>query len=363
MKIAILTQPLRYNYGGILQNYALQKTLAGLGHEAETIYMQNDKTIAGRALYYAWAYVRTYVLGKGKPITPPKSRKRFFKETANLRRFIKEHIKTTEYIPNCKKLNRLDISGIDCFIVGSDQVWLKKFGTATFFGFLPPQCKARLYAYAASFGSDKWRFPEKLTSQASMLAKRFSAISVREKSGIGLCKNYLGVNATVVLDPTMLLVRANYDKLAESIPVENKKFIMTDILDRNEEKDRITAMASEKTGMEAVSYLTEGKDPVMPLEKWLSGFRDAEFVITDSFHGTVLSIIYNKPFITLMNRRRGADRFHSLLSMLSLEDRIADSSEKEKIAALLSAPVDYSKANAIIEQEKAKSMDFLRNIH
>lgn len=362
MKIAILTQTLRYNYGGILQNYALQKVLRDLGHDPTTIDRQNERSLLSRAAYYAWVPFRIYVQKKGRPITPPVSRRRFLRETAALRRFIKENIQVTDIIPNTKRLRNFDCSPYGCMIVGSDQVWLSKFGTSTFFGFVPENSGIKRYAYAASFGSAEWRFSKALTEECRRLAQKFNGISVRENSAVRLCREHLGVDAVHVLDPVFLLSPEDYNSLVESRPRRIDKFIMTYVLDSSGQKEETIRSVSEATGMRTVSYTTEPGKAVRPIEDWISGFRDAAFIITDSFHGTVLSILYNKPFITICNARRGADRFHSLLGLTGLEERLIEPYETGRAVELASREIDYDRVNTVLGQERAKSMDFLRKI-
>ena len=95
-----------------------------------------------------------------------------------------------------------------------------------------------------------------------------------------------------------------------------------------------------------------------PIESWLKGFRDCNYVITDSFHGTVFSIIFHKPFIAITNTRRGKDRFVSLLSLLNLENRLVDCYEEAK--KIIEAEIDYSKVDTILENKRLESFSFLK---
>lgn len=364
MKIAILTQPLRYNYGGILQNYALQQVLRQQGHEVETIDVHRDRSAAYR---YGFYVLKALLLGNIHTVSPPVSRKRFLRETIYLQRFIRENIALTPYVPNYGKLDCLpDV--YDAYVVGSDQVWLKKFGTSMFFGFLPAESKAKRFAYAASFGAAKWRYDEALTRQCRELAAKFEAVSVREDWGVELCEEYLGVKAWHVLDPVLLLDARHYGALADAgslQPSEEEslqpgRFIMTYILDNSKDKERIVREMSERLRLPVRSYAPPRHSVVPPLEHWLAGFRDAAYVVTDSFHGTVLSILFNRDFMTLVNARRGAGRFHSLLGMFHLEHRLFTEQAFHLEAAL--APVDYVPVNRILEMERANSMDFIRRI-
>lgn len=361
MKIAILTQPLRYNYGGILQNYALQTILKRQGHEVYTIDMHIDKPTYRRMGFYIKWFFRKIFTNKQMPISKPVSRRKFLKETRCLQEFISKNISRTEYVANYKKLHKIVHHKFDCYITGSDQVWLKKFKTATFFGFLPENDPARRYAYAASFGDSSWRYSPELTEQCSRLAKKFTAISVRENSGVRLCKEHLGVDAVHVLDPAMLLTAEDYSALTSGVkPAAKGKFIMTYILDMSEERKKIVDSIARQLGLPVVSFVSPDNSLVPPIEEWLTGFRDASFVITDSFHGTALSIVHNKPFFSRLNTKRGADRFHSLLSLFALEDRLLyDNNSPEQIHP---EGIDYDRVNRLLDEERKKSMTFIENI-
>lgn len=94
-----------------------------------------------------------------------------------------------------------------------------------------------------------------------------------------------------------------------------------------------------------------------PVEDWLKGFRDSDYVITDSFHGTVFAIIFNKPFITILNRERGVDRFNTLLGLFGLSDRLITS--HDELERIINKPIDFKMVNQRLHEEKIKSIDFL----
>ncbi len=188
--------------------------------------------------------------------------------------------------------------GFDALIVGSDQVWRPMYNyniEDCFLSFVSHMNLKRV-AYAASFGTDKWEFTQQQTEQCAVLAKRFDGISVREKSGVALCNKYLGVNATHVLDPTLLMKSQDYIKLCSHIS-KREPFIFAYVLDESEEKIKSIVNFAERRGL---PYFIKGADNTVSdddtIELWLSYFRDAAFVVTDSFHGTAFSIIFNKDF-------------------------------------------------------------------
>lgn len=352
MKIGILTQPLTTNYGGILQNYALQTVLKRMGNEVWTI--DHYKYTWLDWLDHAWRVLAHKMLGHDVKFgqTPPKK-----KAIAKyLRRFVLQHISITT--PCAKYLEKKIVKkyGFDAIVVGSDQVWRPVYNKHIDKMFLSPcqNMDIKRIAYAVSFGSDKWELTPKQTKICTPLAQKFDTVSVREASGVALCRNYLNVDATHVLDPTLLLTAKDYMHLCSEIPFK-EPFVFAYILEPNEEKfTEIKTFAQNK----GLPYLIRSAGSLIQkdasIEKWLSQFRDAAFVITDSFHGTVFSIIFEKDFYVYANLSRGTSRFDSLLGLLDLKNRVVDGhiSEKEKI--------DWGKVNDSIALERSMSLDFIR---
>ena len=228
-------------------------------------------------------------------------------------------------------------------------------------------------AYAASFGTSEWEFDSQLSDVCSRLAKKFDLITVREKSGVSLCQNYLGVAATHVLDPTMLLEKEDYELI---VAKENEHqcdgTLFHYILDPSEEKkamiDRVAStehllpftimpkcQADNRTRRDVKHHID---DCIFPsVTSWLRGFMDAKMIIVDSFHGAVFSIIFNKPFWVIANKGRGNARFESLLSQFNLLDRFLDEPAASNIN--WSKPIDWKMVNGIRQEQKMKSLNLL----
>ena len=353
MKIGILTQPLHANYGGILQNLALQKVLKEMGHEVWTLDYN-------RFTWLDWFDNVSRVLilkflgrNVGFSETPTKKRR----NEIPLRRFANKYINLTK--PRTKKFTGkiLRKYSLDAVVVGSDQVWRPKYNLCIEDCFLKfaSNFDIKRVSYAASFGTDEWEYTQQQTELCAILAKRFNGISVREKSGVALCKKYLGVTATHVLDPTLLLHSQDYVQLLSQIP-ERKPFIFAYLLDKSEEKTRKVVEISTRIGL---PYLIKGADNTISdndsIELWLSYFRDAAFVATDSFHGTAFSIIFNKDFYVFGNEKRGNSRFDSLLEIFDLKDRMV----KEVIPMKMDI-IDWKKVNKIREAAIIKSKSWLK---
>jgi len=376
VKIGILTQPLHTNYGGLLQSFALQTVLKKMGHEVWTIDRPGRKsTLIVKSLSIIKRFLVKTIYHKSIIIRiwPTSKEKKVINKYMN--NFIKENIRTTLKIDSVVKLSLLKKYQFDAYIVGSDQVWRPKYSpciTNYFLDFLDGVDKVKRIAYAASFGVENWEFTNKQTNQCASLAKRFDKISVREDSAITLCKKYLGVDAIHVLDPTMLLAKEDYMKLIEksNIPY-SEGFLMTFILDRSYEKDKIIKKAIKELNLNPFSVTPRNlfsevggnriEDCIFPsVNEWIKGFIKADYVITDSFHGTVFSIIFNKPFISIGNSNRGMTRFTSLLKMFGLEERIIQSIDDLTLEKL-QKPINFEYVNKTLKENQKRSFMFLIN--
>jgi hypothetical protein len=352
MKIGILTQRLYNNYGGILQNYALQQVLKELGHFPITI----DYRPRYNLFFYLISQFRTLLLhfipGKKRPFRKFKNKP---KRDRQLSLFIDNNIHTTHRI---QKIFPFILSQykFDAIIVGSDQVWRPKYNTLenTFLSFIKSETVIKI-AYAASFGVDHWEYTDKQTKICKKLVSRFNAVSVREFSGIELCDKYLKIKAIETLDPTLLLDKRHYSELCSDICINKKYFLAAYILDLTDDKKQFIETFSRTKNIEPI-YFSAETNVTLTIEEWLSMFRDASFIITDSYHGTIFSIINEKPFISFVNEKRGADRFFSLLSKFGLENRIIKNMD---IQSFDDKPIDWEIISSIIDLKKHESINFL----
>ena len=357
MKIGILTLPLHTNYGGILQAYALQTVLERMGHEVSFITLKVKSERYGlikRIVLYIIRSFKTTIV----PDTYSKNSSKYTEK------FIRKWIKRDEYY----SLNEITESKYDAIIVGSDQIWRALYvkmchmSIENCFLDFTEGWNIKRIAYAASFGTDCWDFSADETLNISKLAQNFNNIGVRKSSGVDMCLRHLGCKVVHVLDPTMLLNRQDYLKL---IPIvrKNSRGIMTYILDYDEQKDTIVETIKDMLNKEVfasnipnINSCSKRGRIQPPVEQWLSGFEEAEFVVTDSFHACVFSIIFNKPFIAIVNYERGMARFKSLLNMINQEYRMITS-----LSSFSFSPMISDAPNCNIDQIKSLSFDFLRN--
>lgn len=355
MKIGILTHPLRLNCGGIMQNYALSTVLRRMGHEVLTIDRHLDKN--GLYVMASWfsRLFRRYIMRKNvsTKFNMMHTRKSYLK-SALYEDFINANIPRTSYVSCDEKLNVVNDWGFDAIVVGSDQVWLRMYIPGTFLSFLKNDDVLKV-AYAASFGKDKLDYTEDELKECSALAKKFNAISVREKSAVTICKEKLGVESVHVLDPTLLLTKEDYNQLCNKIPVTQEPILFVYILDITPWKQELISKIAEEKQLKVVDFMrSEDKS----IEKWLSLFRDSSFVLTDSFHGTAFSIIYNKQFLTIDNSTRGNTRFTSLFDDLDLNSRlIHDNSNIDKCA--YGEEIQYDVVNETLKKRINESKEFL----
>jgi|SRR5690625_67380 len=368
-KIAILTQTPRNNYGGIIQNYALQKVLKDMGHQPETINRVKRKrlTTSNRIIGYIRNTISKHILNRNIIAISDER-----KIVDNNIKFIEENIEISSSIHNTSEIsNYFSKHPFDAVIVGSDQTWRPKYSPDIYnfyLDFLEDNQNIRKLAYASSFGTSDWEYTEEQTQRVSELAKQFDAISVREASGVDLCREKLGVEAVHLLDPTLLLTAEDYNELINQ-PKANKG-LFTYVLDESKDKQDFIKSIGEQLNLKQHINQAKKFDPkvkrpleeliIPPLEGWLQGFRDAEFVITDSFHGTVFSIINKKPFIALVNVERGASRFESILSKLGLEERMVyDLHSFDK--SVIKKPIDYEAVHQKLNPLKEESLSFLKD--
>lgn len=371
MKIAILTQPLGHNYGGLLQAFALQKYLRDQGHEVQTLDRRSPEKPLQAWREYGINTLK-YLLGRIGTIPSRHKHDRMFQA---LNAFRDQYIVLSQRITSEQALrDYYRQHPFDAYVVGSDQVWRPRYSpslTNYFLDFLDDiGSRAQRLSYAASFGVDDWEFGPQATARCRELLGRFDAVSVREESGIQLCEKYLGRSADCVPDPTFLLDPKDYEAvIGTGAGTRNTGKVLTYVLDTQASKQEIVEKVVNGLGQESFTVKPEKslmavrrgdfEDCLYPgVDAWLQGFRDAGFVVTDSFHGTVFSILFNKPFIAVGNRTRGLSRFHSLLSRFDLEYRLVESAD-DITRNLIQAQIDWPRVNTIRQQQQALARQFL----
>lgn len=336
---AILTLTGYHNYGNILQRYALQKVFANHG-------------------YYFTSYAQE----------PLNTQAKEYDKFRNLVTFVQERI------PRKKPETSDDFS---YYVTGSDQIW-RRWGSpdegvqvllnrVKYYFFADVQRgNAKKIAYAASFGHDNIEqsgLDDEFMESVKPLVKSMDAISVREESGIAIVKKYWNKEAALVLDPTLLLSKREYDKLIydTTCPIATSKKGFAYILAHTDTQEkRVKAIfAHHKVSATELYHYHKDNKKLMPVEQWLKNIREATVVVADSFHGIVFSIIFHTPFVVLENEKGGIARIETLLKNVGLEDRLIRNNEavQEKIATM--TPIDWGAVDKKLDTLKDDSEQWL----
>lgn len=371
MNVCILTQPLGHNYGGLLQAYALQTCLKRLGCTVETLDRRHPVHTVESIQTHAINLARL-LLGRIRSM-PTSGRQA--QVLRHLHRFRDHRIEMSPTITAEQAVRSyFEQHPFDAVIVGSDQVWRPRYSPSLpnyFLDFLAHTTEpVKRIAYAASFGVDEWEFTDSATAQCKALLSLFDAVSVREQSAVALCQTHLNAPAKRVLDPTLLLDPADYTALANECEANpHAGSIVSYILDPSPGKSAITQTIAQALNTPVHTLKHELKPTqvraseieqctLMSVESWLQAFQDARFIVTDSFHGTVFAILFNKPFIAIGNPARGMARFESLLNQFGLESRLITSAEA-LTPALINADFDWQCINTMRQNLAADSIAFL----
>ena len=366
-----MTLPLHTNYGGILQAYALKTYLESMGHQATVLDRKVKMPLP--ALWKApFVYAKRALQRMTKGTAGPevfreiRFRREFPAVSANTQRFVDELIAPRVI----KRFKDVREDEYDAFIVGSDQVWRPRYFGRIEDAFLDfaRDWDVQRVAYAASFGTDQLEYEYMQVQECASLLEKFNGVSVREDVGVQMCQEWFDCETAVqVLDPVMLVDASVYKDMAASVkehPAEGK--LVTYILDKSKEKDNVLDFMVRVSGLQVhdLSPVTERSLPlaervVPPVEEWLAGFADAGFVVTDSFHGCVLSILLHKPFVAVGNSMRGMARLQSLLARFGLDMRLVHGIDPEDDGEFFLSQPDWDAVDAVLAEERIKSGSFL----
>jgi len=374
---AILSLTGYHNYGNIMQRYALQQFLKKNGyrfisyadslHHSQANYVIPKKVIAKTPLRFAKRLARNqkpyWYIPEIKDIYPD------MVWTENLINFVNKYIWQ-------KPFNLEDKDNYRNYIVGSDQVWRNWYGHEQsldiekrkvgyyFLDFLSDKKTNRL-SYAASFGKDNLEgvLSHELIKYVKPYIGKFDAISVRERSAINVIKKAWGRgDAVEVVDPTLLLGSSDYSKIVDrssGIVKQDTSPIFYYILDMSEDKKKLIEQLSKYLKADYYGIFPDGEDVLPHVETWLKGFRDSEFAITDSFHGTVFSIINHTPFVVIGNEGRGLSRLIDLLAGLGLSDRLLMDGDIQKFDITKLKDIDWNDVQNKLDEKIRFSSDWL----
>ena len=367
MKIAILTFPITLNYGCVLQSFALQTSLEKMGHKV-TILDKRDwrtSTSIGNSLVIIKSLLQCCI-GKrdfGSSIHNILSLTSTKKRGKLILDFVDRYLHLSKRIYSFNKRNHNYTSTFDAYIVGSDQVWryafLSRFLNNYYLDFASDNSKK--LSYAASFGVDSLEYPKNKLPEYTRLINRFTAISVREDSGVELCKHYYNKNAVHVIDPVFLLSPKEYRDII-GFDETNAANLQTYILDNSENKESIIKHIVSSTGYSPNNLMpfSEKENQTLPsVSKWLGSIHSAKYVVTDSFHGTAFAILFNREFVVMGNPNRGNARMMSLLRMFNLENRLISS--VEEYDRISNNTIAWNDVNNKIKLYREQAISFLMN--
>lgn len=356
--IGILNYYKAINYGAVLQCYALQKTIEQLGYDCEVINYRCD-------------YIE-----KHYKLVHFRQMKQFINDIIYFNNHLRKRIEFHHFINKYLKLsnkqyNRNNIPDANAvyssFIVGSDQVFNytnTAFDKTFFLDFV--DCKQKKNSYSASFGFSS--IPKPYVNEYKRLLDDFNNLSFREESGCSIYKELTGKESSVTLDPTLLLDKRFWE-FGEKKDYE--EYILIYMLERSTNLIEIVKQIQRKLMIKVIcigsvfwlyrdGLKAEYKGSLSP-SQFVELFKNASFVVTNSFHGTAFSIIFQKEFFT-QKLKSGAstnNRFFNLLNSLGLLDRLieSDSSSLKSIES-----INYDAVNTKLAILQEKSLAYLRDI-
>lgn len=361
-KIGILTYHSGFNYGACLQAYALQTTLKKFGYDSEIINFETQPFVDSREMFTRHPRRLKEVIKNITRIPYWKSlheRERMFNSyTFDVLKSSPRYRTEEEVIKHAEDY--------DCIICGSDQIWnlthVKDDPAITPLFFLNFPKKQRRVAYAASFASFT-KIAHFHEDEFLPWLKEFDAISIREQDGYEYVKSK-GLDCTLCLDPTILLDKEDYEPICRERLIEGKYIAMFG-WNTNDDLVKAAKIASKKLGLPVYNIVPPPRKmfcgiprklDVGPCE-FLSIIKNAEFVVTNSFHGTAFSTTFEKPYVSIVTGKADT-RMHSLLEQLGLADHLVhvDDMDIDKMMA-----TDFSGVRAKKAALRQTSFDFIKN--
>ncbi len=357
-KVGILNfQYSNHNFGAVLQAAALSHCIAKLGHNAEHLnYIPEFKKV-GILRHIAGTILRK--LGLRHVKSRPKGSEVFEQFRAKwLPRSALCHTES-ELIALSRNYQAL--------VVGSDQVWRPNYTIGDplvfFLGFAQEECSR--IAYAASFGVDHWVSPgASFDDKVRSLLAKFDSISCREDSGVEICQKLFGVEATHVLDPTLLVGREFFDTVIDAANLEcHPSEIVYYKLDAGSEfnGELENIRIKHEVVAENIYFKTKAHQIIyLRVEEWLFKIRHCDFIVTDSYHCICFAILFEKQFLYIRNDDRGFSRIESLLNIFGISGRVCKEREfSMKYQQLLTSPIDYNEISPIMSTWRGNSRRFL----
>ena len=370
-----------HDYGGMLQAYATYRKLKELGYQPEAINIDHlKKSINKRKMaYFARNILDSSIVKEKGEVVQKKLRRKLDrslgdqldKRDAEFERFCRSHFK--ESVPYKSWEHLTDgCHSYGAVLVGSDQLWLPSNIAGDYYtlSFVPEDVNK--IAYATSFGVSE--IPERQHSAAKLYLSRINHLSAREESGKKLIRKFTGREVPMVCDPTMLLTAEEWASDVQKERLIKEKYIFCYFMGNNPWQRAFVRRLKKRTSCKIVAllhldqyiksdeeYADETPFNVSPAD-FINLVKNAEYICTDSFHGTVFSIIHKRPFFTFRRFSETATlstntRIYSLLKRFQLEDRLVK--QEDKIADLLQKKIDYSNVHQILDSFREESIQYL----
>ena len=383
--VALVTCYFHPNYGSMLQAYATQKIMEEWNVPCENICIDGLKgeIEQSKVQFYLRQVNNPQVLsGTIVRIVKKKVYQKALKKTlgrnlkirnACFQNFVKKNFIVSRRYDSKQQLTEAS-KQYSAVVVGSDQLWLPSNIEADYYTLNWVPDDVPKIAFSTSFGTSF--LPKKQQGMAKQFLNRFQAISVREETGKKMIQEYAGLDVPVVCDPTLLFNGEDWMCIQKKAPIVKDKYILCYFLGNNKEDRQFAQRLREYTGYKIVAllhldeyikadneYADETPYDIGPGEL-LNLIRNAEYIVTDSFHGSVFSIIYKKRFFTSRRVRKEGilctnNRLDSLFDKLGVEGRLIDGSEN--VEECLKRTVDYDKVHSNLDALVIESKEYLRN--
>ena len=383
--VGLVTCYFHPNYGSMLQAYATQKIMEEWNVPCENICIDGLKgeIEQSKVQFYLRQVNNPQVLsGTIVRIVKKKVYQKALKKTlgrnlkirnACFQNFVKKNFIVSRRYDSKQQLTEAS-KQYSAVVVGSDQLWLPSNIEADYYTLNWVPDDVPKIAFSTSFGTSF--LPKKQQGMAKQFLNRFQAISVREETGKKMIQEYAGLDVPVVCDPTLLFNGEDWMCIQKKAPIVKDKYILCYFLGNNKEDRQFAQRLREYTGYKIVAllhldeyikadneYADETPYDIGPGEL-LNLIRNAEYIVTDSFHGSVFSIIYKKRFFTSRRVRKEGilctnNRLDSLFDKLGVEGRLIDGSEN--VEECLKRTVDYDKVHSNLNALVTESKEYLRN--
>lgn len=381
-KVGVVSCYFKHNYGSMLQAYATQKILDDMNIENETINIDKNVDFSnGKKKYYMgqvfnFQFIKSK-LGMIKLKLDKKINKNLGKNISIRDKKYEEFRKTfrlTESYKTYAELNEKAEKDYSSVIVGSDQLWLPVNVVADYYTLNWVPEDVNKISFSTSFGVSV--IPEKYKESYKKFLNRINYLSTREVAGQKIIKDLTDRDATLVCDPTLLFNKNEWMSIQKEEPIIKGKYIFCYFLGKNIEHRKFAERLKEKTGYKIVSlnhadeyvkysdmFADEAPYDVGPAE-FLNMIRNAEYVCTDSFHGTVFSLINNVKFFTFRRYNSKSkvstnSRIDSLLGIVNLKERLINGDED--VEKEIEKKIDFENVNIKLEEFRNTSKEFLKN--